>query len=137
VDKISGIQIFGLPEQPIEGLRLENIRIIYNGGGTKENAAVNPPELGTGYPEPRGTMPTYGLFARHVKGLELANITFGYDTQDLRPAIGAVDVDGLEIENLKAEVADGVTPARWESVKNLTIRNSPVLQSQGTEAGKQ
>jgi hypothetical protein len=67
----------------------------------------------------------------------LANITFGYDTQDLRPAIGAVDIDGMEIDNLKAEVADGVAPAHWESVKNLTIRNSPLLQTQGTEAGKQ
>ena len=37
-----------------------------------------PKELATGYPEPKnlGIMPAYGLFARHVKGLELANIKF-------------------------------------------------------------
>jgi len=57
VDSASGIQIAGLPEQPIEGLRLENIRLIFNGGGTAEQAAQVPPELGTGYPEPRASCP--------------------------------------------------------------------------------
>src|ERR1019366_2399164 len=42
VGKMSGIQIMGLPEQPIEGVRLENIRLISKGGGTAEDAAINP-----------------------------------------------------------------------------------------------
>ena len=59
----SGIQIFGLPEQPIEGLRLENIRLVCKGGGTEmDKAAKMPAELNTGYPEPRGVMmPGYGV----------------------------------------------------------------------------
>ena len=52
VSSNSGIQIFGLPEQPIEGLRLENIHLICKGGGTEEQAGKMPLELGTGYPEP-------------------------------------------------------------------------------------
>jgi polygalacturonase len=128
VDKQSGIQIAGLPEQPIEGLRLENIRLIYNGGGTTNDAALTPPELGVGYPEPRGVMPAYGLFARHVKGLELANITFSFLKDDFRPAIQCVDVNGLEIDNFKAQLADGVAASKFENVSGLVIRNSPVLQ---------
>ena len=127
VDRQSGIQITGLPEQPIEGLRLENIRLIYNGGGTTNNAAQMPPELGTGYPEPRGIMPAYGLFARHVKGLELANINFSFTTDDFRPAIECVDVNGLEIDNFKAQVAAGVAASKFEDVSGVVIRNSPVL----------
>jgi polygalacturonase len=127
VDRASGIQIAGLPEQPIEGVRLENIRLQFRGGGTEASGAVNPPELGTGYPEPRGTMPGYGLFARHVKGLELANVTLGFDTADMRPALVGVDLDGVEIDNLKAQLAPGVAPARWENVRGLVVRNSPVL----------
>ena len=96
VEPMSGIQITGLEEAPIEGLRLENIRIVYNGGGTKEDAARVPKELGTGYPEPHGVMPAYGLVARHVRDLELANISFSFDTDDLRPAMSCVDVDGLQ-----------------------------------------
>jgi polygalacturonase len=133
VDRQSGIQIFGMSGQPIEGLRLENIRMIFKGGGTKENANVVPPEPGTRYPEPSGTMPGYGIFARHVKDLELANITFGYDAEDLRPALVGVDLDGVEIDNFKAQLADGVPAARWENVQHITVRNSPAISSLPTD----
>jgi polygalacturonase len=128
VDRASGIQITGLPEQPIEGVRLENIRLIFNGGGTKKDAARNPPELGTGYPEPRGVMPAYGLFARHVRDLELANVSVSFAKDDFRPAIECADVDGLEIDNFKAQLAPGVPAAvLTDNVRGITIRNSPVL----------
>jgi len=130
-EPMSGIQITGLPEHPIEGVRLENIWLVFQGGGTKEDAARVPKELGTGYPEPRfiGTMPAYGVFARHVRDLELANIRVSIEKDDLRPAMVCVNVDGLEIDNFKAQLADGVTPARFEDVKRLVIRNSPVLDA--------
>jgi polygalacturonase len=127
----SGIQIMGLPEQPIEGLRLENIRLVCKGGGTEEQAGKMPPELGTGYPEPRGAlgvMPSYGVFARHVRGLELANITLSTEKEDKRPAMVCTDVDGLEVDNFKAQIAEGVAAAKLDGVKNIVIRNSPVLK---------
>ena len=76
VDRMSGIQITGLPGHDVQGVRLENIRLIFKGGGTAKDAARVFPELDTGYPEPYklGTTPAYGLFARHVRDLELANI---------------------------------------------------------------
>ena len=138
IDPNSGIQITGNPTQPIEGVRLENIRLVFKGGGTKEDAARVPPELGTQYPEPNrvGIMPAYGLFARHVRGLELANITLSFERDDVRPAMVCVDVDGLEIDNFKAQLAPGVPAARYESVRNLTIRNSPVLADATAGQGK-
>jgi polygalacturonase len=131
IEKMSGMQITGTPDQPLENIRLENIRLVFLGGGTKEDAARNPRELGTDYPEPGrlGIMPAYGLFARHVKGLELANISMSFENEDLRPAMVCVDVDGLEIDNFKAQLAPGVAPARLDGVKGLVVRNSPVLQS--------
>ncbi|MGA9451723.1 MAG: glycoside hydrolase family 28 protein [Verrucomicrobiia bacterium] len=129
VDPMSGIQMTGTPEQPIEGVRLENIRLVFKGGGTKAQAARVPPELGTGYPEPGkiGVMPAYGLFARHVHDLELANIRTSFEKEDLRPAVECVDVDGLEIDNFKAQLAPGVPAAKFDSVKNVVIRDSPML----------
>lgn len=129
VGTMSGIQVMGLPELPVEGVRLENIRLVSNGGGTADDAAKVPKELGTGYPEPRGlgTLPAYGVYARHVKGLELANITTSFTNNDARPAIAAVDVDGLEIDNFKGQVGDGVAASKWENVRGLVIRNSPAL----------
>jgi polygalacturonase len=134
VGKISGIQIMGLPEQPLEGIRLENIRLISNGGGTEADAAITPKELGDGYPEPRklGTMPAYGIFARHVHDLELANITVSFETNDLRPAASFADIDGLEIDNFKPQVAPGVEAAKFSGdVRNLVVRNSPLIKSTG------
>ena len=129
IEPMSGIQITGIPEQPIENVRLDNIRLIFKGGGTKQNAERVPPELGTGYPEPGkiGVMPAYGIFARHVRNLELANINVGFDSEDLRPAMVCSDVNGLEVENFKAQLAAGVPAATFVSVTNLVIRNSPVL----------
>jgi len=131
VGKMSGIQIMGLPEQPIEGVRLENIRLTSNGGGTAADAAINPKELGTVYPEPAriGTLPAYGIYARHVKDLGLANITVNFLTNDLRSAASFADINGLEIDNFKPQVADGARAAVFAGdVRHLIIRNSPALR---------
>ena len=130
VSKMSGIQIMGLPEQPLTGIRLENIRLSSNGGGTAADAAIIPKELGTGYPEPGkiGTLPAYGVFARHVQDLELANITVNFSTNDLRPAANFNDIDGLEIDNFKPQLADGVPAAVFAAdVHGLVVRNSPAI----------
>jgi polygalacturonase len=130
VDRMSGIQITGLPGHEVQGVRLENIRVVFKGGGSAKDAQRVFPELDKGYPEPNklGTTPAYGFYARHVRDLELANIHLGFVDEDLRPVMVCEDVDGLEIDSLKAQVGAGVTPARFEGVKNLAVRNSPALE---------
>ncbi len=127
VSSRSGIQIFGLPELPVEGIRLDNIRLICDGGGTAADAARVPKELAAGYPEPArmGVLPAYGVYVRDAKDLELANITTSFETNDLRSAMICTNVSGLEIDNFKPQVASGVTPAQFEDVSGLVIRNSP------------
>ena len=130
VDKMSGIQIMGLPEEPIDGLRLDNIRLISKGGGTSEDAALKPRELADGYPEPYkiGTLPSYGIFARHVKNLELANITTQFETADKRPAAVFSDIQGLKIYNLNLQTDSGIKAALFAAdVKDVTIQNSPSI----------
>ncbi len=127
--RAASVEIFGLPDYPVEGVRLANIRIVNNGGGTPANAAQMPGELAYGYPEPHGIMPAYGVFARHVKGLELANFNLSFKTNDFRPAIVCSDVNGLELDNFKAQVADGVKASVLDdNVRGIVIRNSPVLE---------
>jgi len=136
VDKLSGIQITGLPEQPLTGVRLANIRLTSSGGGTARDAANNPKELGNGYPDPNrlGIMPAYGIFARHVRDLELADIHLDFRADDLRPAIQCADVDGLEIDNFKAQLAPNVpSSAMSGDVRGMAIRNSPVLNGIGAK----
>jgi polygalacturonase len=132
VGRMSGIQIMGLPEEPLEGVRLENIRLTSKGGGTVKDAAINPRELGTGYPEPSqlGTLPAYGVYARHVKGLKLANISVNFIANDSRPAAFFADVHGLEIDNFKPQIDSGVKAAIFAAnVSGVAIRNSPALSS--------
>ena len=134
VGKMSGIQIMGLPEQPIEGVRLENIRLTSKGGGTAADAAIMPKELGTGYPEPVkiGTLPAYGIFARHVRDLELADIHVNFQTNDMRPAAAFADIDGLEIDHFTPQLAEGVKAVVFaDDVKGVTILNSPALAAAG------
>ena len=135
IDPMSGIQLDGLPKQPLENIRLENIHLMFKGGGTKADAVGLPRELDTDYPEPSGlgVMPAYGLYARHVHGLELANVTVGFEQLDLRPAMACFDVDGLEIDNFKAQLMRGVPAVKFVAVKNVVIRNSPVLDGIDTQ----
>lgn len=130
IDRMSGVQITGVPDKDIEDVRLDNIRLIFKGGGTAEDAARVPKELGKGYPEPGkiGTMPAYGVFARHVRDLELANVTTSFEKDDLRPALVCSDVKGLEIDHFKAQTVSGISPAQLSNVTGLIIRDSPGFQ---------
>jgi polygalacturonase len=129
VGPLSGIQIMGLPESHIRGVRLENIRIIATGGGSSEDAAAQPPELGTGYPEPNrlGAIPSYGIYARHADDLEFINVRLSQETPDKRPAAMFTDIAGLLLDGLRAETQSGV-PAivNVADVSGLELRDSPV-----------
>ncbi|HEX7652022.1 MAG TPA: right-handed parallel beta-helix repeat-containing protein, partial [Verrucomicrobiae bacterium] len=132
VGTMSGIQIMGLPEQPVENIRLSNIHLTSKGGGTTNDAAKVPAELGTGYPEPSklGTLPAYGVYARHVKNLELANVTLDFEQPDQRPAASFDDVHGLELDHFRAQTVEGVSATLFTtSVTDLNILNPPVAGS--------
>jgi polygalacturonase len=127
VGKPGGIEIMGTTTQPLENIRLDNIRLVSAGGGTAADASAVPNELGIGYPEPK-PVPAYGIYARHVRGLELANINTSFATAELRPPASFSDIDGLEIDNFKPQVAQGVPAALIsKDVRDVTIRNSPLL----------
>ncbi len=102
--------ITGIPGHPIEGLTLTNIHIHYQGGGTAEQAALEPPELEKGYPDPDlfGITPAYGMFIRHVKGIELNGVEVTYEKEDARPAFQLVDVQDDSFINVKGMHAPNV-----------------------------
>ncbi|NQX38056.1 Glycosyl hydrolases family 28 [Pedobacter steynii] len=94
----TGILITGVPGHDITNLKLENIEITLAGGGTAEDAKQMVPEAIDQYPEIKTfgpKIPAHGLWARHVKGLKLINVTFKLKSKDLRPAFVYEDVKGL------------------------------------------
>jgi len=109
--------ISGIPGHPIEDLRLSNIRVYSRGGGTKEQAALDPPEKEDTYPEPTmfGDLPAYGFFIRHVKALQMRDVEVSYLKDDLRPAYWLNDVVGVDFLHLKSQHAS--------SVPTFTLKN--------------
>jgi len=47
-----GSIISGIPGHPIEDVKISNVQVLHQGGGTKEDAAYQPPEYEDMYPEP-------------------------------------------------------------------------------------
>lgn len=121
--------ISGIPGHDIEDVRLNNIRIYYQGGGTKEQAALKPEEMEKAYPEPRmfGEMPAYGFFLRHVDGIEFNDIQVSFLKQDLRPAFVIDSVKNIEFDHLKAQHEAGVPVFRLNNVEGFDLRRSPGL----------
>lgn len=102
-DSLAGIIITGMEQAPLKNIALQNIHIEYRGGGTKEQGKKEYREQGTNYPEPRwaGPTPAYGLYARHVEGLQLRNITFSLKKKDDRPAVIMKNVKNLAMSEIK------------------------------------
>ena len=82
---------------------------VAHGGGRSELAKREYREQGKNYPEAKFAKetPAYGLFARHVDGLEVNNVTFRTMKPEYRPAAMLVDVKNESITNLKADLQKG------------------------------
>lgn len=127
--------ISGIPGHPVEDVSLTNIRILYRGGLTLEDAAARSPdlvntfffrtsggpqprepfavpELEDAYPEPAmfGVLPAYGFYIRHATGVRLDNVHVGFSEPDTRPAFVLDDVRDAGFTRVEAERAgDGPT----------------------------
>lgn len=123
----SGILITGVPGHYITNLTLENIEINLAGGGTAENARHDVPEAVDKYPEISTfgpLIPAYGVWARHVKGLKLKNVSFTLDSADVRPAFIVEDGKKIEIDGGKVHVSPGAESViRLENVAGANISN--------------
>src|SRR6266567_1419014 len=120
--------ITGVPGHDIEDVRLSNVRIYYRGGGTSEQAALEPPERETNYPEPSmfGVIPAYGFFVRHVKRLEMDNVEVNYMKEDLRPAFILNDVKGAEFLHVKAQIFQNATFVLKNVQDFSVLQSSPI-----------
>jgi polygalacturonase len=119
--------VAGIPDHDIEDVTLSNIRIYYRGGGTKEQAALEPPERETNYPEPSmfGEIPAYGFFIRHVKGITISNLEVGFLDEDQRPPFFLDDVKGADFVNVKAQHSLNVPVFVLQNVADFSALQCP------------
>jgi polygalacturonase len=108
--RISSI-ISGVPGHFIQDVKISDVQIFHKGGGTKEAAAINPPEQEKEYPEPgrMGPMPAQGFFIRHAKNIEMHDVRIVAETPDERPTIVLKDVEGFSAFHVT-----GVPDSGWK-----------------------
>lgn len=119
--------ITGIEGHYVENVCLKNIEIIYPGRSSKSMAYIplsdldRVPEEREGYPEFSmfGELPAYGLYARHVSGVSLKNITFTLRHDDYRPAFVFDDVKNLAAETF-------LIPDK--SKRQLILKESEILK---------
>ena len=114
--------ISGIPNHPIEDLKLSDIYVEHAGGGTTEQAATQVPELIDGYPDPGAfkVTPASAFFLRHVRNLEMSHVEVANATPDARPAFYLQDVERADFFAVTApRNADGAFALH--NVKDLRI----------------
>jgi polygalacturonase len=101
--KLSAI-ISGIPDRLIQDVKVSDVYLHHRGGGTKQMAAIKPPEFEDKYPDPHmfgPELPASGFFVRHVRNLECSNIEIAYEADDERAAFILDDVQGADFFRIK------------------------------------
>ncbi len=130
--------IAGLAESPVEDVRLSNIRIHYNGGGTKADAERTIPENEKNYPEPSmfGVTPAYGFYVRHARGITFDNVKVTYEKAEERPAFFFDSVKGIDLFRIDAQEPRASSRFVLKNVENIAIFQSKGLNDQRIESAE-
>lgn len=112
----------GIPNAPVEDVKLSNIYIETVGGGTAAEAQIQPPEDIEKYPEPNmfGPMPVSGFFLRHINNLEMSHVEIANTTPDARPAFSLNTLDRADFFAITAPRGENGAFA-LHNVKDLRI----------------
>ena len=82
----------GIRGNPIEGMTFRRVSVSVPGGALADESWQKVPEKNV-----RGTLPAYGLYARHVNGLVLDHVNFRFRAAgEDRPPVVTDDVKGFE-----------------------------------------
>lgn len=119
--------VMGLPAKQIEDVTLSNLRIDNVLPSRPGWPSLKLAEKEKGYPEARmfGMMPVYGLYARHVRGLTLRDLSLRSTESENRPAVCLDDVKAARIENLTATHITGPEPViKLTNAAAVSVLNS-------------
>jgi len=112
------MMITGTPGHRVEDIVLNNIRINYTGGYSKEKAQTDIPENETTYPDPwmfspvlKGTinkmdLPYRALMLRHVCNIRIDKLGFTFNAEDTRENLYIEDASLIEARNLSIQGKD-------------------------------
>ena len=133
-EKNSCITLNAMGEHYLENISFTDVQVKYAGGGTAAQAAKRDiPEIASEYfgvwdPSPGGP-PSYGLYARNVKGLTLQNVRLEFDAPDARPAIILDNIHDASIVNLSAKGNPGSELLRFINTTDVLISAARILNA--------
>lgn len=94
--------IAGLPGHPVEQVVLRDIDLGFDGGGTAQDAARQPPQVPSAYPEPSmfGVLPAWALWMRDVQHVTIERFTARHAGNEARPPVIVQDAQGLNLREM-------------------------------------
>ena len=119
--------ISGIPGHPVQDVRMSNMHILQEGGGSAGDADLRPPEAEASSPEPGmfGPVPSYAFFVRHASGIDFSNMEIGAQKEDLRPAFVLDDVKGTDFQHVWWRRVAGAPSLILRNVEGFNIHLSP------------
>jgi polygalacturonase len=119
--------ISGIPGSDIEDVNISNLQFFVEGGGTKEQSDIEPAEKENAYPEPTmfGTLPSYGFYIRHAKGIMFSDIKIRTTQKDYRPAFALNDVNDVVFRFLNIEKVENMPLFQLKKTLNFSLFQSP------------
>jgi polygalacturonase len=131
----TGCSITGLPDHPVRNVTLENIQLGFEGGEGKGALAKPVPERPTSYPESKmfGTLPAWGFYCRHVRGLSFRNVQLRTTQPDLRHVFVCDDAEDVTLARLDAQFSpEAAAMIRLIQSKGILLSDSPLKAPGGT-----
>jgi polygalacturonase len=112
----------GIPDSPIRDVKISNVFIQHQGGGSADDAKIVMPENPDKYPDPGmfgPTTPSQGFFLRHINNLEMSHVEVQPAQPDHRPSFC---LEGVNRADFIAVTAPTDPPAfRLNNVTDLRI----------------
>lgn len=132
-EQLSCITLNGAGNSYLEDISFTDVHVVYAGGGSAALAAKRDiPQIAVEYfgvwgKAPFGP-PSYGLYARNVKGLTLQNVRLEYEQADLRPAVVFDNVSDASINGLSVQGhPDAESVLRFINSKDVLLTAARML----------
>jgi polygalacturonase len=95
----TGCSITGLRGSLVEHVTIENVRLWFEGGGTREDARRTVPEFPDKYPvfSMFGVLPAYGFYCRHARKLTFHNVEVYAPKDEERLPLVTDDVEDVTV----------------------------------------
>jgi polygalacturonase len=122
--------VAGLPEAPVEDVRISNFTVVHGGGGRAADAQRQVPEHADHYPEPSmfGVTPAYGLYVRHARNLDVHHANLLSTSHEGRPPVVLHDVDGATFDHVRF-AHDAATPTfALQDVRGFAVQDAPGMR---------